>query len=135
MGFIGRSISKLQAGRVPQFAAAYGAGAWVVLEVISQLSENALLPQVVYWLALTVVVTLAPGVLVVAWFHGQKGAQKIPLIEKWILAGVATLALASATVVYRATATVPLVIGGPDPSRGWVNRCVNVSGGILPLLG
>ena len=26
--------------------------------------------------------------------------------------------------------TLPVV-----PVRGWVNRCVNVSGGILPLLG
>ena len=106
MGFIGRSISKLKAGRVPQFAAAYGAASWVVLEVLDQLIGNELLPPMVYTLALTLVVTLAPGVLVVAWFHGEKGDQKAPLIEKWILAGVAMLAVASTSVVYRATASV-----------------------------
>ncbi len=106
MGVIQRSISKLKAGRVPQFAAAYGAGALVTLEVFDQLIQNQVLPQVVYQVALALVVTLAPGVLVVSWFHGEKGDQKAPLIEKWLLAGVAVLALGSATVVYRATAPV-----------------------------
>ena len=106
MGFIRRSISKLKAGRVPQFAAAYGAGSWIVLEVFNQLIENEIIPRVVYPLALTLVVTLAPGILVVAWFHGEKGDQKAPLIEKWILAGVSVLAVASTSMVYRATATV-----------------------------
>ena len=117
MGFIQRSLSSLQTGHVPQFAAAYGAGSWVVLEVLDQLIGNEILPQWIYPLALTLVVTLAPGVLVVAWFHGEKGAQEVPLIEKWILAGVATLAVASTSMVYRATATVLPVVGGPPVNR------------------
>ena len=45
MGFIRRSISKLQTGRIPQFAAAYGAASWVVLEVLDQLIGNCSNPR------------------------------------------------------------------------------------------
>ena len=100
MGFIQRSITRLKDGHVPQVAAAYAAGSWVVLEVINQLIEREILPQGVYLLA------LAPGVLVVSWFHGETGAQKVLPIEKWLLAGVGALAVASTVLVYRATATV-----------------------------
>jgi serine/threonine-protein kinase len=107
----------LRTRRVPQLAAAYGAGSWIVLEVLDQLIGNQILPQLFYQLALTLVVTLAPGVLVVAWFHGEKGAQTVPLIEKWLLVGVATLALVSASVAYRAAAPVAPVDGGPPLNR------------------
>ena len=103
--------------RMPQFAAAYGAGAWIVLEVINQLIENDILPRLVYPLALTLVLTLAPGALVMAWFHGERGAQKAPLIEKWLLAGVATLALTSASLVYRGASTVLPADTGPAANR------------------
>ena len=109
--------ASLRTRRIPQFAAAYGAGSWVVLEVLDQLIGNQILPQLFYQLALVLVLTLAPGVLVVAWFHGAKGAQTVPLIEKWLLAGVATLALASASVAYRGAATVLPVDGGPAANR------------------
>ena len=109
--------SSLRTRRVPQFAAAYGAGSWVVLEVLDQLIGNQILPQLFYQLALVLVLTLAPGVLVVAWFHGEKGAQTVPLIEKWLLAGVAMLALASASVVYRGAATMLPEDTGPPLNR------------------
>jgi hypothetical protein len=60
-----------------------------VLEVLSQLVDMQVLPPMLYQLGLVLVVTLAPGVLVVAWFHGEKGAQEAPLREKWLLAGIA----------------------------------------------
>ena len=108
---------RIRTRRIPQFAAAFGAGSWIVLEILDQLIQNAILPQLVYRLALTLVLSLAPGVLVLAWFHGEKGAQKAPLIEKWILAGVAMLALGSVSWVYRATAPVVLEVGGPPLNR------------------
>jgi hypothetical protein len=82
-------ISKLRTRRVPHFAGAYAAGCWIVLEVLSQLVDMQVLPPMLYQLGLVLVVTLAPGVLVVAWFHGEKGAQEAPLREKWLLAGIA----------------------------------------------
>jgi TolB-like protein len=103
--------------RIPQFAAAYGATSWVVLEVLDQLIGNEILPQLFYQLALTLVLTLAPGLLVVAWFHGEKGVQKAPLIEKWLLAGVGVLALGAASVVYRGAAAVLPENTGPPLSR------------------
>ena len=88
-----------------------------MLEVLDQLIGNEIVPQWMYPLALTLVVTLAPGVLVVSWFHGEKGAQKVPLVEKWILGCVAALALTSTTLVYRATATVAPDVNGPAANR------------------
>ena len=117
MGLIKRSILHLQVSRLPQFAAAYGAGCWVVLEVVDQLIGNEILPQLFYQLALVLVVTLAPGVLVVAWFHGEKGAQDVPPIEKWLLASVAMLALASTSLVYRGAGTVLPDDTGPAANR------------------
>ena len=116
MGLIQRSISYARARRVPHFTAAYLAGCWVVLEVLDHLVGNQILPQLVYQLALLLVLTLAPGVVVVAWFHGEKGAQKVQPLEKWSLAGVATVALVSVWLVYRGAAPVVPEEGGPAPS-------------------
>ena len=51
-----------------------------------------------------------------AWFHGEKGAQKVQPLEKWSLAGVATVALVSVWLVYRGAAPVVPEEGGPAPS-------------------
>lgn len=55
MGFIERSISNLRTRRVPHFAAAYGAGAWGVMEIVDQFIGNEIVPQWVYPVALVLV--------------------------------------------------------------------------------
>lgn len=87
--------------RVFRYLVAYGAGSWAVLELIDQLVGNEMLPAVAYRVVLTLVICGLPGALVVSWFHGAKGRQEIPPIERWLLAAVAIFALVTTGFVTR----------------------------------
>ena len=75
------TLRDLRQRRFVQILFAYLAASWVVIEVISQLVENAILPGIVYRLALVWFVGGLPGAAVVAWFHGEQGRQKAPRSE------------------------------------------------------
>lgn len=86
-------LHELKERRLAQFATAYGAGGWIVLEVIDQLVGNEILPAVTYPLALVLFLCGLPGVVIVSWFHGAKGAQESGKLEKGLLAAVALIAV------------------------------------------
>jgi len=94
-------LRDLNERRVFRYVVAYGAMSWAALEAIDQLVGNGLLPAVVYRAVLTLVLCGFPGALIVSWFHGAKGRQQMPAIEKWLLAGVAVFALGMTGVVAR----------------------------------
>ena len=87
-------FSKLSERRLPHVTVVYGAIAWAVLQVAWQLVESAVLPRVVYQLALVAVVTGFPAVLIGAWFHGKKGRQEFTRVEYWLFAVLALIWLA-----------------------------------------
>lgn len=101
MGF----ISDLSERRIFRFVVAYGAASWAGLELVDQLVGNDLLPQAVYFATLSLVLCGFPGALIVSWFHGAKGRQEMPRVEKWLLAGVAVFALGTTGFVVRETDT------------------------------
>jgi TolB-like protein len=108
--------------RIFRYVVAYAAASWALLEVIDQLVGNEVLPQVVYIAALTLVLCGLPGALIVSWFHGAKGRQEVPKIERVLLAVVVIFALGTTGFVARATNTGAM--SGPaelppteDPSR------------------
>lgn len=78
-------LKRVAKRRIPQFVAGFAAGGWIVLEATDQLIQQGLLPSVLYRLALTFYVSglLATGI--VAWFHGERGTQRIPVVEVWLL--------------------------------------------------
>ncbi|HSJ05686.1 MAG TPA: hypothetical protein VK936_03220, partial [Longimicrobiales bacterium] len=49
---------------------------------------------------------MCPGALIVSWFHGAKGRQEVPRLEKWLLAFVAVFALGTTGFVVRGAAPV-----------------------------
>lgn len=95
-------IKALRERRVAQFLVTYAAAGWLLLQLVDQVVDREVLPEVVYRVALTLVLCGLPGALIVSWFHGAKGAQRAPAREKWMLAAVGLFAIGASTWVARA---------------------------------
>lgn len=87
-----------------QWLAGAAAVGWGLLQVVDQLVQQGLFPPILYRLALTFAVCGFMATGVVAWFHGERGEQRAPTLEIWLLAVLGILWLAVSTVV---------VIGAP----------------------
>lgn len=75
-------FSQIRDRKVIQIISTYAAVSWVILQIIDQVVNRSIMPELVYKISLTLVLALSPGVLIFAWFHGAKGAQKAPPVEK-----------------------------------------------------
>jgi TolB-like protein len=91
--------------RIFRFVIAYCAASWAGLELVDQLVGNELIPPVMYRAFLSLVICGLPGALIVSWFHGAKGRQEVPVIERWLLAGVALFAIGTTGFVARSGLT------------------------------
>ncbi len=96
-----RVLRDLIERRVFRYVVAYAAASWAALQVIDQLVGNDVLPSVMYRVVLTLAICGLPGAFVVSWFHGARGRQEIPSIERWLLAAVAMFALGTTGFVTR----------------------------------
>lgn len=76
--------------RIPHALLIYAPAMWVGLQVTDQLVQQELLPRVAYLLMLVTAVAGLPAALVIAWYHGPRGRQRVPSTERWILAAIAT---------------------------------------------
>jgi TolB-like protein/Flp pilus assembly protein TadD len=96
-------IERLRTRKLVQWGLAYLAGAWVLLEVLSQVGEHFAWPNVVLRL-LTVALALGflPA-LVLAWYHGEQGRQRVTGPELMIL-----------TVLLLTAGGVLWLVGRPD---------------------
>lgn len=79
-------IEDLKQRKIVQWALAYLAGAWVLLQVLDMASDSYQLSGLVMRLAFTLAIIGFPVTLVLAWYHGERGAQKISGVELLILA-------------------------------------------------
>jgi len=94
-------VSRLVGRKLLQWAFAYAAGAWLALEVVQYLTDmfgwSASVPR-------TATVLAGVGlllVLVLAWFHGEKGRQQVGGLEVVLIAGLALLGVAGVMVLGR----------------------------------
>lgn len=72
--------------RLPQILVAYILGGWGILEFTQYLVSNTYLPEVAEPLVLfTIFVFGFLAVTILGWFHGKKGRQDMPTMEKWLL--------------------------------------------------
>ncbi len=118
-------LENLRERRLARFLGAYAAGGWLVLEAVDQFVDRGLLPDVIYPLALTLILCGIPGAIITSWFHGAKGHQRMPPLEKWLLTAVAAVALVVSGFVVRShrasarAAIAPLEALSPteDPRR------------------
>ncbi len=109
--------------RIFRYLVAYAAAGWATLEVVDQFADNGVVPRVLYRGALSLFVSGLPGALIVSWFHGAKGRQEVPAIERWLLGAVAIFALITTGFVVRAGladpagASAAVLAPEADPSR------------------
>ena len=90
---------RLKERRIVRWALAYVAGAWVVVEVLAQLGE---LFGITLGFQRAVVIVLAfglPVTLIVAWYHGEQGRQRVSRTELLLLTGVLGLTGVALTLV------------------------------------
>lgn len=100
-------LQRLRERKLVRWAVAYTAAAWVVIEVAGQLGDLFDVPVPVQR---GLVVVLAFGLvitIVLAWYHGERGRQRVSATELALIAGV--LGLAAATLSF-----VDLGMDGPS---------------------
>ncbi len=90
---------RLRERKLVQWALAYLAGAWLLLQVFGELRDNFGWSPL-YGRGLIVLLTAGfLAALVLAWYHGEKGHQRITGVELFLLAGILVLAGAAAAFV------------------------------------
>ncbi|MCI0435953.1 MAG: tetratricopeptide repeat protein [Gemmatimonadetes bacterium] len=98
---------RLRRRKVVQWTLAYAASAWVLLQVLDLLSEPFGWPAFVLRASTLVLVVGLLAVLVIAWYHGEKGAQRVSTVELIMLAGILTIAGAALALVQRGESEGP----------------------------
>jgi adenylate cyclase len=89
-------LQRLRARKFSQWVLAYLAAGWLCLEVLGFLRETFGWPQLVAQLGTVVLAIGFLAALVLAWYHGERGAQQVTAVELGMLAGI--LAIAAAAV-------------------------------------
>jgi TolB-like protein len=89
-------LQRLRARKLSQWVLAYLAAGWLCLEVLGFLRETFGWPQLVAQLGAVLLAVGFLAALVLAWYHGERGAQQVTAVELGMLAGI--LAIAAAAV-------------------------------------
>ncbi|HET9984290.1 MAG TPA: tetratricopeptide repeat protein [Longimicrobiales bacterium] len=92
-------VARVRARKLGQWAVAYLASAWLVLQILSLLAQPFAWPDLVLRAATVLLAIGLLAVLVLAWYHGERGAQRVTGIELLMLAGILVLAGAAVTLV------------------------------------
>lgn len=71
----------LRRRRMPEWVGSTIAAALVSLEVVDQLTDNSVLPAILYPITLATALAMIPVAAILAWFHGAKGGQRVTAIE------------------------------------------------------
>jgi TolB-like protein/Flp pilus assembly protein TadD len=85
------AFSKLRRRKVVQWSLAYAAAAWTLLQVIEYLGETYAWPPAIRQIVTPALALGSLLVLVLAWYHGDKGAQRVSRPELAILATIVAL--------------------------------------------
>ncbi len=96
MGF----FSELRERRLVQIVVSYAAAGWIALAAFDQLADRGVLPDLAYYLALTWYAAGFLAALLLGWYHGEKGRQRVSRSEVALLSliGVAGIAFSGAIV-------------------------------------
>ena len=97
---------RIRQRKLAQWALAYIAGGWLVLQVIDVLGQNLGWPPWVFQVTIALLSVGFLAALVLAWYHGERGRQRVSGIELLMLAGILVIA----------GGVVALVRGDADPA-------------------
>lgn len=102
-------LKRLKERKVVQWALAYLAGAWLVLEVAEYVSDAFGWPTLVLQLLLAAAVVGLFVTLVLAWYHGEKGRQRVGGAEIVLLAVILAIGGFGMLVLRQRSSAVPVV--------------------------
>lgn len=88
---------ELKERRITQVVFTYLAVGWVVLTAFDQLADRDVLSELAYRLALLVYIAGIPVSLILGWYHGEKGRQRVAALEI-VLVGIIFFGTAGAAV-------------------------------------
>jgi len=122
-------LQRLKERKLVQWALAYSAGAWVLYEVVDTVGDRWGLSNA-FFQGLSVVLGIGLLIiLVLAWYHGEKGHQRVSGPELFMVAGLLLVAGVALSMVGNQGETAPLF-----PTLGEDNRpgiavlpCANMS--------
>ena len=93
--------SRWRERRLAQWGLAYVAGAFVAIQAMEALSEPLGLSIFFQQAVLTLIFMGLPVALVLAWFHGEKGAQRVSPAEFMILIALGVVTVGALTIVWQ----------------------------------
>jgi TolB-like protein len=94
-------IDRMRRRKIVQWALAYAGGAWLLLQLLSLLAQTFGWPDIIMREAVVILAAGFLAVLVVAWFHGDKGHQRARAPEFLLLAALLALAATGFALVAR----------------------------------
>ena len=110
-------FSDLRERRLVQIMISYLAAGWIATEVVGQPAEHGVIPELAYRLVLLWFLVGIPITLVLGWFHGEKGDQKVTRIEMALLTVIVLCGMgATGLTVTRYSGAEPTV--GAESSGG-----------------
>ena len=130
-------IERLKQRKILQWLVGYSAIAWGALQVLQFLSDAYAWSPVILRAAPALLAAGLIGVVVVAWFHGERGGQRVRAVEAVILSLVLISGIAAASVLgkrggtnARASELLPLVImmDSPDSARVYDRETAEADG-------
>ncbi|MEX0892125.1 MAG: tetratricopeptide repeat protein [Gemmatimonadota bacterium] len=92
-------LDRLKRRKLVQWTVAYLAAAWLVLQVLDLLAQPFGWPDLVLRAATALFGVGLLGCLVLAWFHGEKGAQRVGRVEFLMLSAILVIAALSVASV------------------------------------
>ncbi len=98
-GELAAAFVRLRESRLVQWLAAYLAGGWLLLEATSMMVDTFAWPEALLRAALLLFALGALGVVVVAWFHGERGKQPVTLVEAVLLSVLSGVGLFAAGMI------------------------------------
>ncbi len=106
-------LRRLKERKLGQWGLAYLGAAWLLLQLLSMVAQPFAWPDLAMRLATVLLALGLPVVLVLAWYHGENGSQRVSSIELLMLAGILAIAGAAVAFVIR-----PVAEGSAPGGRG-----------------
>ncbi|HUF75922.1 MAG TPA: hypothetical protein VMM35_06570, partial [Longimicrobiales bacterium] len=120
------SWKELKQRRITQVFLTYLAIGWVVLEGVDQFVDRELFPEITYRLALLAYLGGIPATLILGWFHGEKGRQRVTWPETLLLSLVLLLTTGAGVGMVRSHSRAQSVLAPGDVSAAYDPRRVAV---------
>lgn len=117
------SWKELKERRITQIVLTYVVGGWVAVTVFGEVIDRGVLSELVYRIVLVAYLGGIPAALIVGWFHGEKGSQKVTIPEVLLLGVVGLFTIVGAVAAannYRTgqdVAILGLLDSEHDPRR------------------